>query len=61
MNNPLWIKGVDSTTPIDCHYGLDITEKLTSILNDELSKAILPITRTDKIYYILEKIKASEL
>lgn len=59
MNNSLCIKGigVDTKTPIDCHYGLDITEELTSILNDELSKTILNIRRTDKIYSILEKIK----
>lgn len=74
MNNPFTVKGiiVDSTTPIDYHYGLDISDKLTSMLSEELAKSIdaqflqtiinqgRPMTRGEKIKSILDKIKSSE-
>ena len=75
MNNPLWVKGIEVKSEhysTGYHYGLDIENKLSQMLTDELTKSIdaqimqtimnqgKPITRQDKIKSILEKIKSFE-
>lgn len=73
MNKPYKVKGieVDSQNTVS-HYGLDIEDKLSKMLSEELAKSIdaqilqtiinqgRPTMRQDKIKSILKKIKSSE-
>ena len=75
MNNPLWVKGIEVESEhysTGHHYGLDIENKLSQMLTDELTKSIdaqilqtimsqgKPVMRSSKIKSILERIKSSE-
>lgn len=75
MNNPLWVKGIKVESEhysTGHHYGLDVEDKISQMLSEELAKSIdaqilqtimnqgKPVMRADKIKSILEKIKSSE-
>ena len=75
MSKPFSVKGIEVKSEYYStghHYGLDIENKLSQMLTDELTKSIdaqilqtimnqgKPVMRADKIKSILEKIKSSE-
>ena len=75
MNNPLWIKGIKVESEhysTGHHYGLDVEDKISQMLSEELAKSIdaqilqtiinqgRPMMRGDKIKSILEKINNIE-
>jgi hypothetical protein len=75
MSKPFSVKGIKVESEhysTGHHYGLDIENKLSQMLTDELTKSIdaqilqtimnqgKPVMRADKIKSILEKIKSSE-
>jgi hypothetical protein len=69
MSKPFSVKGIEVKSEhysIGHHYGLDVEEKISKVLVDELTKSIdaqimqtimRPMMRQDKIRSILEKIK----